>query len=72
MTTTRKIVSMPQLGEKLRPELREFLDAVIVPALLKKHLAENNSESSSAISVEAVESAAPYSDAVARRGRREV
>lgn len=72
MATNSKIVSMPGPGASLRPELREFLDAVVVPALLKKYLAEINSESASAISVEAVESAAPYSDSVARRGRRKV
>jgi hypothetical protein len=63
---------MPRPGESLRPELREFLDAVVVPALLEKYLAENSSESASEISVEAGESAVPYSDLVARRGRREV
>lgn len=62
MTTTHKIVSMPQPGEKLRPELREFLDAVVVPALVKKWLAENNSESAPAISVEAVDGRVPYSE----------
>lgn len=57
-------MTLPGPGESLRPELREFLDAVIVPALLKKYLAENNSEASSSISVEAVGRDAPYSDSM--------
>ena len=35
MATDSKIVSMPGPGESLRAEQREFLDAVVVPALLK-------------------------------------
>ena len=74
MTTAPKIVSMPQPGEKLRPELREFLDAVVVPALLKKYLAENNSAASSSIFVEGAGAGVPYSDSerssVAARKRK--
>jgi len=40
MATNPKIVPLHKPGESLRPELREFLDAVIVPALLRKFVLE--------------------------------
>jgi hypothetical protein len=40
MPISAKIVTMPGPGETLRPELREFLDAVVVPALLRKFVSE--------------------------------
>jgi hypothetical protein len=40
MPTNAKIVTLPGPGEALRPELREFLDAVVVPALLHKFVSE--------------------------------
>jgi hypothetical protein len=65
---------MPRPRESLRPELRDFLDAVVVPALLKKYLAENNSAASSSISVEGAGAGVPYSDpersSVAARKRK--
>ena len=74
MPTTAKIVTLPGPGESLRPELREFLDLVVVPALLRKYLAENNSAASSSISVEGAGAGVPYSDSerslVAARKRK--
>ena len=40
MATAAKIVPIRRAGEKLSPELRDFLDAVIVPSLLRQFLAE--------------------------------
>jgi hypothetical protein len=62
MATNAKIMTLPRPGQNLRPELRDFLDAVIVPALLKKWLAKNNYESSSSISVEAASGDVRYFD----------
>lgn len=39
MASARQIVKMP--GPELTPELREFLDRVVVPALVKKYFAEH-------------------------------
>lgn len=36
--------STEELGAKLSPELREFVDRVIVPALLREYLAEKRRE----------------------------
>ncbi|HVA18054.1 MAG TPA: hypothetical protein VMV59_10135 [Candidatus Dormibacteraeota bacterium] len=40
MAHATKIVPMPRREESLSPELRDFLDVVIVPALLRKYEAE--------------------------------
>jgi len=40
MAPATKIVLMPRREESLSPELRDFLDVVIVPALLRKYQAE--------------------------------
>jgi hypothetical protein len=40
VATTPKLVMLRRPQESLSPELREFLDAVVVPALLKKYVAE--------------------------------
>jgi hypothetical protein len=40
MATVAKLVTLRRPEERLSPELREFLDAVVVPALLKKFIAE--------------------------------
>ena len=40
MAHATKIVPMPRREEGLSPELRDFLDAVILPALLRKYQAE--------------------------------
>jgi hypothetical protein len=40
MATAPKIVTLRRPQESLSAELREFLDAVIVPALLRKYLSE--------------------------------
>jgi hypothetical protein len=40
MATTTKLVMLRRPHESLSDELREFLDAVIVPALLRKYLSE--------------------------------
>ena len=40
MATNPRIVTLGRPQESLSPELREFLDAVVVPALLKKYVAE--------------------------------
>jgi hypothetical protein len=41
MASSSKIVPLRKPGEGLRPELREFLDAVIVSALLRKFISES-------------------------------
>jgi hypothetical protein len=63
MATNTKIVPLPGPGQSLRPELREFLDAVVVPALLIKYLAENGSETNAEICIEAVRGDVSYFDA---------
>jgi hypothetical protein len=40
MPSASKIVTLPGPREALRPELREFLDTVVVPALLRKIISE--------------------------------
>jgi hypothetical protein len=40
MATAPKLVTIRRAHESLSAELREFLDAVVVPALLKKYVAE--------------------------------
>ena len=40
MATTPKLVTIRRPQESLSAEMREFLDAVVVPALLKKYVAE--------------------------------
>lgn len=71
MATTSKIVKMPA-GSGLSPELRDFIDACVVPALLKKYLAGENGDSEKAVS--ATISIAPhlrpaaYSDSKRHRG----
>ena len=40
MDTAAKLVTIRRPHDSLSPELREFLDTVIVPALLKKYVAE--------------------------------
>ncbi len=37
-------VTLGRLHESLSPELREFLDAVVVPALIRKYLPELEEE----------------------------
>jgi len=44
MASAPKIVTLRRPEENLSAELREFLDAVIVPALLQKYLAESVDE----------------------------
>jgi hypothetical protein len=40
MPANSKIVTLTRPHESLSPELREFLDAVVVPALVRKYLPE--------------------------------
>jgi hypothetical protein len=44
MATTPKLVTIRRPQESLPAEMREFLDAVVVPALLKKYVAELEEE----------------------------
>lgn len=46
------------LGEKLSPDLREFVDRVIVPALLREYLAEKKAENPVAASPRSVANSA--------------
>jgi hypothetical protein len=44
MASVNKLVALRRPEETLSAELREFLDAVIIPALLEKYLAESVAE----------------------------
>lgn len=48
MAANAKVAPLRKPGEGLRPELREFLDAAIIPALIKKYLAEQEGAESPA------------------------
>jgi hypothetical protein len=45
-TAAPKLVTLRRPQDRLSPELREFLDAVIVPALVRKYLPELEEEKS--------------------------
>jgi hypothetical protein len=47
MASVNKLVALRRPEENLSAELREFLDAVIIPALLEKYLAESVDENNS-------------------------
>lgn len=51
MATTAKIVTMTQPAQVLSPELRDFLDAVFVPALVKKYFSETEKSCTSKLPV---------------------
>lgn len=69
MAANAELVPLYKLGQTLRPELCEFLDDAIVPALPKKFLEEESNPKKSL----AMTTCRPaYSDAVARRDRRKV
>jgi hypothetical protein len=40
MASATKLVTLRRPQERLSPELRDFLDAVVVPALVRKYLPE--------------------------------
>lgn len=44
MASVSKLVTLRRPEESLRPEFREFLDAVIVPALIRRWISEKQSE----------------------------
>jgi hypothetical protein len=67
MPTNAKIVTLPRPGENLPPELRDFLDKVIVPALTKKWLAENQPEPRATIFLEAAARPATYFEPTERK-----
>lgn len=60
--------STQELGAKLRPELREWVDRVIVPALLREYTAEKRTGNCLAKSAEAVRQFEP--DALSCEERR--
>lgn len=64
MATAPKLVTLRRPQDRLSPELREFLDAVIVPALVRKYLPELEEEKSLAPANEpAAYSTRPLSEA---------
>lgn len=67
MPTNAKIAMLPGPGESLPPELRDFLDEVIVPALAQKWLAEKQSETRATISLEAAARPATYFEPTRRK-----
>jgi hypothetical protein len=44
--TTKSKLAMQSSAERLSPEVHEFLDSVIVSALLQKYLCEENTQNS--------------------------
>ncbi len=52
--------STEELGAKLSPDLREFVDRVIVPALLREYLAEQKSGNCVAVTPRVVAHSEPH------------
>jgi hypothetical protein len=65
MATAAKIVPIRRAGERLSPELRDFLDAVVIPSLFRQFLAETESNTKNVL-----QGSKQKSDTPAERGKK--